>query len=117
MRWCDANPNVIQYGGEGVVIPYICPLDNKLHKYYIDNKVLIKEGPNTVTTYLIEIKPFAQTQPPQPRKQRRARTVIYESAMYAKNTAKWDAAKQYCNSKGYKFALVTEKELFPSSTK
>ena len=43
-RFCDDSPNVLKWGSENVVVPYRSPLDNKLHKYYVDNLVVIKEG-------------------------------------------------------------------------
>ena len=36
---------------------------------------------------------------------------IYEVTEYAKNQSKWEAARQYCNDRNYKFMLITEKEL------
>ena len=31
--------------------------------------------------------------------------------MYVQNIAKWEAAKKYASKKGYKFIILTEKEL------
>ena len=59
MRFCDNNPNVIKWGSENVIVPYISPLDGRAHKYYVDNFVIIKEG-DQVKRYLIEIKPSKQ---------------------------------------------------------
>ena len=36
-RFCDTNPNVLKWGSENVVVPYKSPLDNRVHKYYVDN--------------------------------------------------------------------------------
>ena len=35
MRFCDNNPNVVKWGSENVIIPYISPLDGRGHRYYV----------------------------------------------------------------------------------
>ena len=35
-----------------------------------------------------------------------------ENFEYIKNQAKWNAAMAYCDDKGMKFKIITEKELF-----
>ena len=62
-RFCDDNPNVLEWGCENIVVPYISPLDNKAHRYYVDNYIAIKEE-SEVVKYLVEIKPSKQTKPP-----------------------------------------------------
>lgn len=109
MRFCDNNPNVIKWGSENVVVPYISPLDGRVHRYYVDNFVMIKEG-NVVKKYLIEIKPYKQTKPPTV-KYKKKEHLIYESSMYSVNQAKWQAATQFAKKKGMQFMILTEKEL------
>ena len=43
-RFCDSNPNVIKWGSENIIVPYISPLDKRVHKYYVDNYIAIREG-------------------------------------------------------------------------
>ena len=62
-RWCDLNTNIIEWGSENIIIPYISPVDKRIHRYMVDNYVKIKEG-NKITKYLIEIKPKKQTVAP-----------------------------------------------------
>jgi hypothetical protein len=38
-------------------------------------------------------------------------TMVYETARFAQNQAKWDAAKKWCDKHGYSFLILTEKEL------
>lgn len=109
MRFCDNNPNVVKWGSENIVIPYISPIDNKVHRYYVDNFVVIREG-NIIKKYLIEIKPFKQTQPPTTKYKKREH-IIYEQSTYAVNQSKWTAAKAFCVKKGYNFLIITEKDL------
>jgi len=109
MRFCDNNPNVIKWGSENVVIPYISPLDGRAHKYYVDNFVIIKEG-DQIKKYLIEIKPSKQTIPPVT-KYKKKEHLIYEQSMFVKNQAKWQAATAFCKKKGLEFLILTEKHL------
>ena len=54
-KWCDKTPNVLKWGSETVIVPYISPVDNKVHRYFVDNIITLKEGDN-IKTYLVEIK-------------------------------------------------------------
>ena len=42
---------------------------------------------------------------------KKSKTLLYEQKMYVQNTAKWQAANEWANKKGYKFLIITEKEL------
>ena len=77
----------------------------------VDNVVKIREG-GKITKYLIEIKPHKQTQPPRAHGNKKQSTIFYENATYAVNQAKWKAAEQWCDKRGYKFQILTEDHLF-----
>tara|TARA_R110002012_G_C11647515_1_gene611143 strand:+ start:1790 stop:2230 length:441 start_codon:yes stop_codon:yes gene_type:complete len=109
-RFCDDSPNVLKWGSENVIVPYRSPLDNKMHKYYVDNLVVIKEG-EEIKKYLVEIKPYKQTKKPQT-KYRKKSHLLYEQRAYITNQAKWHAARDYCKKCGYAFIIITEKELY-----
>ncbi len=110
-QWCDKNENILEWASEAVVVPYISPVDNRPHRYFVDNIVTIKEGNNT-KTYLVEIKPSKQTKPPVSSKRKKKSTIIYENYTYAVNCAKWDAARKFAKSKNIEFIILTENELF-----
>lgn len=109
--WADSNPNVLEWGSENIIIPYKSPVDDRWHRYYVDNFVVLKEGTNIVK-YLVEIKPYKQTIPPVISNRKKKSTLIYESTQWAINQAKWEAADKFAKSKGYKFIKITERELF-----
>jgi len=44
MVYFDRNENVIEWSSEEVVIPYVSPWDNKIHRYYPDFLVKVKKG-------------------------------------------------------------------------
>lgn len=110
-RWCDQNPNVLEWSSENVIIPYVNPLTGRTHRYMVDNRVVIREGSNIVK-YLIEIKPKRQTRKPTTHGNKKQSTMLYENVEYIRNQAKWAAAKKWCDKHGYKFEIVTEDELF-----
>lgn len=109
MRFCDNNPNVIKWSSENVVIPYISPADGRVHRYFVDNFVAIKEG-TEIKKYLVEIKPYRQTMAPTTKYKKREH-LIYEQQMYAVNQAKWASAREFCAKKGLEFLILTEKDL------
>lgn len=108
--WCDNNENVLKWSSESTVIPYICPTDNKMHRYYVDFKVQIKDKNNDIKTYLVEIKPQSQTHPPAIQ-QKKTQRYLTEVMMWGKNEAKWAAARKYCESRGYEFIILNEYDL------
>jgi len=119
--WCDLHPNIIKWNSEGVVVPYISPLDNKQHRYYIDFWVCI-ERDGVKSQYLIEVKPKTQTLPPNKKltsavnegKATTAQLKRYnrELRVYIVNKAKFIAATAYARSRGMTFQVCTENFLF-----
>jgi hypothetical protein len=109
-NWCDLNPSVIQWKSEEVIIPHICGTDNKMHRYYVDFQIRIKDKTGGVKTYLVEIKPSKQTVPPVfPGRQ--TKRYLEESFAFIKNQSKWTAAKAYAKERGWEFIIITEREL------
>jgi CRISPR/Cas system CMR-associated protein Cmr5 small subunit len=108
--WCDKNPSVVKWNSEETVIPYRCSTDNRIHRYFIDFKITVKDKNNSFKTYLIEVKPAKQTIPPiYPG--RRTQRYLGESLTYMKNTSKWKAAIEYAKDRNWEFKLITEQEL------
>lgn len=110
MNWCDSNPSVIKWSSEEFSIPYRCPTDNRVHRYFPDAKIQVVTSDNQVKTYIVEIKPDKQTRPPVP-KQRKTKQFLYEVATWGKNEAKWKAATTWCKDRGYHFMIITEHHL------
>jgi len=113
----DEHPDVIWWQSEEVIVPYISPIDNRRHRYFPDVIVHMKDVDGKVKTKMIEIKPLAQTRPPDPRNKNKTKTgrisrrYINEVKTYGINEAKWKAAKSYCADRGWEFIIMTEKEL------
>ena len=62
--YCDTNDNVLEYASEEIAIPYRSPIDGKVHRYFPDFYIKVKESNGIIEKYLIEIKPYKQTMPP-----------------------------------------------------
>ena len=104
--WCDKNPSVLKLNSEETIIPYKCPTDNRIHRYFVDFKIYV----NTGKTYLVEVKPKTQTLPPiYPGK--RTQRYLQESLAFMKNQAKWEAASEFAKDRGWEFKIITEHEL------
>jgi hypothetical protein len=110
MRYCDTNENILEWFSEEIAVPYRSPIDNKIHRYFPDFYIKVKESNGQIKRYLIEIKPKKQTIEPQVQK-RKTKGYIYEVYEYAKNQAKWNAAKEWCADNGYEFKVLTEDDL------
>ena len=106
MRYCDLNQDIEFWASEELPVRYYSPLDKKWHRYFPD--FVVKTCNNE--KFMIEIKPSRQAVKPKPPK-KKTKSYIRESFEYIKNQAKWQAAKSYCEDKGMKFKLITEKDL------
>lgn len=99
MIWLETNKTVKHWGSECVKIPYYY-VDGKIHNYYPDYFVEFEDG----TCTIVEIKPHNQTIKP-----------INENCWayneYIKNMCKWRSTKEFCEAKGYKFKILTEKTI------
>lgn len=110
MNWCDNTPSVLEWGSEIAVIPYLSPLDNKVHRYFVDFYVKIQDKSGNITKYLVEIKPKKFTEKPV-RPQKVSKKFIQEAYTYGINQAKWKAAREFCEDRNWKFIVLTENEL------
>ena len=109
-NWCDKNPNILKWASEELSIPYVCPTDGRVHRYYPDFLIEVRDVTGKTSKQLIEVKPKKQTQPPV-KPQRVTKSFLYESATWMKNQAKWKAAREFCLDNGVEFRIITEDEL------
>ena len=108
--YCDTNEKILEWSSEEKCIPYRSPIDGRIHRYFPDFLIKVKEANGSIKKYMIEIKPSKQTVPPQ-KPQRQTKKYISEVYEYAKNQSKWEAAKDWCADRGYEFKIITEHEL------
>ena len=110
MVYCDKNDNILEWASEEIAIPYRSPVDNRVHRYFPDFYMKVKEMNGRIRKYIIEVKPAKQTKPPVKPK-RQTKKYISEAYEYAKNQAKWKMAREFCADRQWEFKVVTEKEL------
>ena len=110
MVYCDKNERILEWGSEEIALPYRSPVDNKVHRYFPDFYIKVKESTGQIKKYLIEVKPFKQTIEPRIKK-RKTKAYIYEVCEYARNQAKWKAAEEFCKDRLWEFKVLTENEL------
>lgn len=103
-KFCDETPNIIKWSSEEISIPYVSPLDKKVHNYYPDFLIQFKNSAG-LQNWMVEVKPKKQTFLKENASKK-------EKAIWIINTAKWQAAKKYCEIHNIVFKIVTEKDLF-----
>lgn len=110
MNYCDKNENILKWSSEEIWIPYISPLDNRCHKYFPDFYIKYKDTNGKLKESLIEVKPKRQVNGPKIRSKVNKKQ-LYEMKEYAKNQAKWKAAKEFCADRRWEFQILTEDNL------
>ena len=110
MVYCDKNAKILEWGSEESALPYISPHDSRVHRYFPDFYIKVQENTGKIKRYLIEVKPLKQTTKPKKPK-RQTKGYIREAFEYARNQAKWKAAREYCADRMWEFKVITEKEL------
>ena len=113
-KYLDSNKNVLRWGSEEIKIPYYSPVDKKWHKYFPDFIVEKIDDDKNINTLVIEVKPYKQTLVPK-KKKRKTKSYIGDCLRYEVNKAKWQAAEKFCKENGWKFIILTEKDIFPNS--
>lgn len=116
MSYLDKHDSVLEWGSEELVIPYRSPIDGKIHRYYTDFIVKQINYQGIKETVVIEVKPKSQTIPPDMSKKHTpkgglSRTFLNEVKTWGVNQAKWKAASDYCDDRGWKFQIMTEEQL------
>lgn len=111
-RFLDNNSQILRWSSEEIKIPYVSPLDGRVHHYFPDYYVEYINRSNEVIQEIVEVKPLNQTTPPKKSKGKSNKTALYEQQTYAVNSAKWKYAMQWCDKRGLKFRIMTEKSLF-----
>ena len=110
MVYCDTNEKILEWGSEELVIPYKSPIDNKWHRYFPDFFIKYIDSQGKIRRSIIEIKPKRFCEAPKAQS-RKTKKYLYEVTEYAKNQAKWEAAKEFCADRRYEFKVLTEDHL------
>jgi hypothetical protein len=111
MRMCDNNPAIQQWASEPVRIPYRDPLTGKQTVYVPDFLVMFEDKQEKKHIELWEIKPANQQILEKVGKN------PYNQAQFVKNQAKWQVATQWAKSRGMKFRVLNENDIFHTGKK
>lgn len=111
IKFLDRHPSVLEWTSESLVIPYLYPVDGKMHRYFTDFWMKCVGSDGKTKEFIIEVKPYAETI--EPKKPVRSTKGYYEKVTtYIKNQAKWAAARRYCEQlrlqgRNIEFMVVT----------
>ena len=112
MAYLDKTPQILRWTYEPRSILYkdLTMLDEhgrpgKQRKYYIDFVAIIKHKSGNLKTIWIEVKSDKETHAPSEKAGSEAKKI------WIRNNCKWSAAKRLCESKGFEFHVITDKQL------
>jgi len=116
MVYLDNNPSILKWQSEEIIIPYVSPVDNRVHRYFPDFYIKYKNSDGKIIEELIEVKPFNQCSPPNPKRKltktgRTSKRYLKEVQTYIVNDAKWNQAMKYCKDRKWKWRILTEKDI------
>ena len=110
MNWADRNDKIVSWQSEEKALWYNDPVTKKKRRYFPDF-IIMFERDGKMITEMIEVKPKAQVDGPNPNPKRRTAAWMRSVQTYLTNMAKWEAASKVCEDRGWNFRLVTEKDL------
>mgnify|MGYP000020462441 FL=1 len=111
MVYCDDSKSIIEWGSEEIIIPYVSPWDGKVHRYFPDFYIKVKQNHGNIKKYIIEVKPKKQCRPPDSKPARKTRRWFSEVKTWGVNEAKWKSANSWCFDNGMEFKILTEDDL------
>ena len=105
MKFFDSRPEFIHWNSEAVVIPYLSPADNKVHRYFPDFFIEYVDKNGSTQKEIVEVKPLHESDEAFAKHDRAKESL-------AVNNAKWKSAAIYCQSRGLRFRVITELSIF-----
>jgi hypothetical protein len=110
MQSLDANKLVVRWMSEERCIWYRDPVTKKNRRYFPDF-IVEYDRDGAIVTEMIEVKPYRHITGPNPQPKRRTKGWMNEVKTYATNVAKWKAAEEYCEDRGWNWKLLSENEV------
>ena len=119
MKTLDKSEWCVEWLSEEPKVPYRNPLTKsptnpagRIWNYHPDFVITMDEGDGVLITKMIEVKPYKQTFAPKAGGRGRSKKLVEsEAKAWAMNSAKWEAAKRFCEIRGWKFIIMTEKDI------
>ena len=113
MVYCDNNNAVLEWGSEEVIIPYRSPWDGRIHRYFPDFYMKVRQSSGAIKKFIVEVKPKYQTKPPVKNPKLKTKKWYKEGQNWGVNSAKWKSATEYCKDQNMEFKILTEDHLNP----
>tara|TARA_A100001037_G_scaffold306579_1_gene352889 strand:- start:218 stop:691 length:474 start_codon:yes stop_codon:yes gene_type:complete len=113
MKMCDNREDIVKWASEPVEIKYWSSLDNKEHSYFPDFYIKVKKETGFEES-LVEIKPSSHLQKPEPptkNSKQALKNYKFLAEQFIKNRDKYRYAKEWAESRGFRFVVMTEKSL------
>jgi len=110
MVYCDTSNSILEWGSEEIIIPYLSPVDGRIHRYFPDFYIKVKKHDGKIEKSIIEIKPKIQCSPPKI-PQRKTNRFYRDIKTWAVNEAKWKYATEFCDVNGLEFKILNEDHL------
>jgi hypothetical protein len=101
--WCDTTDKVKYWSNENIRVPYFHPIKRKQVGYWPDFLININNK-----IIMIELKPLRETIRP---KVTGRKSLLNEQVKFVINSAKWHAAKAFCDKYGWEFKVITNESL------
>ena len=110
MVYCDTNENILEWGSEEIIIPYLSPWDGRIHRYFPDFYIKVKQSDGSIKKFIIEVKPINQCAPPN-ESRKKTRRWYKEAKAWGINSANWKYATEWCTKNDMEFKILTEDHL------
>jgi hypothetical protein len=110
-KYLDRTPSIIKWSAEQVIVPYYNPLKQRQARYIVDLYIKYRNKYGEIIEELVEVKSSHETIPPTKGKKKKS-TYETQMATWITNQAKWTAAQQYANERGWRFRILTENSIF-----
>ena len=110
-KYLDRTPSILQWAAEHVIVPYYNPLKQRQARYIVDIYLKYRNKNGEIIEELVEIKPSKECVKPDKGRKKQS-TYENQMATWLVNQAKWTAAQQYANERGWRFRILTEKSIF-----
>jgi hypothetical protein len=107
-KFFDLSTSVIRWASEEISVPYISPVDGRVHRYFPDFIVSYLDARGNIQQEIVEVKPLKESD------ERFAKTPV-DKSRFLVNKAKWEAAAKFASSNGMSFRVITELSIFKDS--
>jgi len=110
-EYCDLTESVKSWGSEEKFIVYLDPVSGKYKRYFPDIFMKYIDAEGKLKKLVVEIKPKKDLIEPEKNPKRKTKSWVYQVQMWARNQAKWSAAKEWCKHNDHEFRIFSEYQL------